>query len=153
MIVMMKTGKRVWSLDGGFDAATSSSNGLIYALTSSGTIYGDKVFVIDAGGQVLQQAKLGPFDLTLDGERHALWLVGKKIIKCDLDLNLLLELDSIGWCAVSVDIAPDHSAWIAERQHPDIANSTNRLVKVSPNGRIKRQWDCNGLLCACGLTL
>jgi len=138
-----KTGKPSWSLDGNFEAATISSNGLIYALTSAGTIYGDKVLVINAAGKVLYEAKLGGFDLALDSERHVLWLVGKKLIKCDLDLNLLLELDYIGWCAVSVDVGPDHSAWVAEREHPNVANSTNRLLKISPNGRIQKSVGLN----------
>src|SRR5436190_22675381 len=39
----LNTGERLWSLDGEFTSATVSENGVIYALTSSGTILGKQI--------------------------------------------------------------------------------------------------------------
>jgi hypothetical protein len=130
------TGERLWSLDGGFNSATVSQNGNVYALTSSGTIYGNGILLIDQTGRIVKQTSVGGFDLALDEERKALWLAGKTIKKCDLECQQLLEVNCIGWCAVSLDVSRDGSVWVAERQHPDIAQSTNRLLKISPEGQV-----------------
>lgn len=140
-----KSGKALWSLRGGYTAATVAPGSLTYALTSPGTIYGGNIVLIDNEGKILKQEKFGGFDLTVDHDRGTIWLVGNKIRKCDLNLNLLLELDYVTWCAVSVDVAPDHSIWFAERQHPNVPKSTNRIARISSNGRLQKSfgllWD------------
>jgi hypothetical protein len=132
------TGEPLWSLSlkDEFDAATMSSNGRVYALTSAGTIAGKETMVIDQEGHIVKRASVGGFDLALDPDRNALWLAGKNIKKCDLELNVLLELDLVKWCAVSVDLDRDGSVWIAERQHPNVRQSTNRIFKISPSGQL-----------------
>ncbi len=132
----LNSGERLWSLNGGFHSAAVSPNGTIYALTSQGTIYGDKTLLIDRGGRVVREASVGGFDLAVDAERNAVWLTAKTIKKCDLELNVLLELNPIHWCGVSIDLNPDGSVWVAERQHPDVAQSTNRIFKVSSGGQM-----------------
>jgi hypothetical protein len=132
----LKTAERLWSLNGQFNSAAVSQNAVIYALTSSGTIYGDQLLVIDQEGRTLRQAPVGGFDLAIDEERNVLWLVGKNIKKCDLEGKVVVELNCIGWCAVSVDLGGGGSVWVAERQHPDLAGSTNRLLQISPEGRV-----------------
>ena len=134
----LKTGERLWSLegDGEFTSATMSQNGMIYALTSAGTIYGKDTLVIDQQGRIAKQATIGGFDLVVDTDRNALWLVGNKVTKCDLELKVLLEVNSIRWCAVSVDLNPDGSIWVAEREHPNVGGSTNRIFQVSATGQV-----------------
>jgi hypothetical protein len=138
----LHTGKQLWSLRSesvsarGFTSATVSPNGMVYALTSDGTIYGKQTLVIDSAGRVTRQAALGGFDLALDADGKGLWLVGKNIKKCDLELNVLWEIDAIRWCAVSIDLDRDGSAWVAERQHPDVSRSTNRVFKISSTGQV-----------------
>jgi hypothetical protein len=134
------TGKRLWSLDGGYTAATVAANGLVYALISAGTIYGDKLVIIDQG-RIVKEAKLGGFDIVLDSERNALWLAGADIKKCDLELTLLRQVDPIPWCGVSVDVNPDGSVWVAEREHQNVKGSRNRLLKLSPSGEIMKTVD------------
>ncbi len=136
----LNTGERLWSLNGDFTSATVSQNGATYALSSgdltSGTIYGKQTLLIDREGKIAKRAPLAGFDLVLDEQRNALWLVGKNIKKCDLELKALLEVNPIRWCAVSVDVNPDGSVWVAERQHPDVTQSTNRLLRISPEGQL-----------------
>jgi len=138
----LNTGERLWRLKGGsvsaseFTSATVSPNGVVYALASDGTIYGNQTLAIDEAGRVIRQAPVGGFDLALDAERRVLWLVGKNVKKCDLELKVLLEVNQIGWCAVSVDLDDDGSIWVAERQHPNVAQSTNRILKISTTGQV-----------------
>jgi hypothetical protein len=136
----LNTGERLWTLKGEFTSAIVSPEGLVYALTSGdsipGTIYGKEMLVIDQRGQIVRQGLVGGFDVALDAERKVLWLVGKNIKKCDLELKVLFEINSIGWCAVSVDLERDGSIWVAERQHPDVAQSTNRIFKISHAGSV-----------------
>jgi hypothetical protein len=134
------TGKSLWSLDGDYTSATVASNGLVYALLSAGTIYGDKLLVIDQG-RIVREAKVGGFDVVLDNERNALWLTGADIKKCDLDLTVLRQLDPIPWCGVSVDVNPDGSVWVAEREHQDVKGSRDRLLKISPSGEVIKTVD------------
>ena len=132
----LDTGEQLWSLDGEFNSATVSQNGMVYALTSSGTIYGKEILLIDQNGRIIRQASVAGFDLAVDDERKVLWLVGKNIKKCDLECNLLFEINCIGWCAVSVDLNLDGSVWVSERQHPNVTGSTNRLIRISPEGQV-----------------
>ncbi len=129
------TGRQIWSLPGHFTSAMMSE-GRTYALLGTGTIAGDSVLVIDGKGKIIRQAKLGGFDIAVDPASRALWLVGKDIKKCGLDLQLQVTTTPIAWCAVSVDVAPDGSVWAAERVHPDVQRSQSRLMKVSPAGAI-----------------
>lgn len=138
----LNTGERLWSLKGKsvsaseFTSATPSPDGVVYALASDGTIYGSQTLAIDQTGRVIRQTPVGGFDLALDAERRVLWLVGKNVKKCDLELNVLLEMNQIGWCAVSVDLDGDGSIWVAEREHPNVAQSTNRILKISSTGQV-----------------
>jgi hypothetical protein len=130
------TGRRLWSVDGEFTAATVGQDGRVYAVMSNGTIYGERTVVLDLAGRVITSGNVAGFDIALDEKRAALWLVGKTIKKCDLQLNLLWEIAPIKWCASSVDIDADGMAWVTERDHPDVAQSTNRLLRIDPDGRI-----------------
>jgi hypothetical protein len=131
----VNSGGRLWSLKGEFTSATMAQNGMVYALTG-GTIYGEQTQVIDQEGRVVRQASVGGFDLAVDADRNVLWLVGNNVKKCDLELKVLLELNLIRWCAVSVDLDRDGAVWVAERQHRDVSQSTNRILRISPAGQV-----------------
>jgi hypothetical protein len=132
----LKTGERLWSMQGEFNSATVAPNNMVYALTSHGTIYGEQTLMIDQTGQVVRQAAVRGFDLVMDADRNVLWLVGKNVKKCDLELNILMETNLIGWCAVSVDLDRDGAVWVAERQHPNVTGSTDRILRISPTGKV-----------------
>ncbi len=136
------TGARLWTLKGEFSSAIPLTNGMTYALSegdlSPGTIYGKKLFIINSEGRIVKEAPAAGFDLAMDPNRNAIWLAGKNIKKCDLDLNLIQELNIVGWCAVSIDVARDGSVWVAERQHSEVNGSTNRLIQISQAGQVIR---------------
>lgn len=140
----LSTGERLWSLRAetiaarDFTSAIVSPDGLVYALAGDGTIYGSQTLVIDEKGRIIRQAQVGGFDLTVDAERGVLWLVGKTIKKCDLELRVLLEVNPVGWCAVSIDHDRDGSVWVAERQHSNVSVSTNRLIKITAAGAVSK---------------
>ena len=129
------TGRLLWSVDGEFTAATVGQDGLVYGVISTGQIYGAQTVAIE-NQRITKQSTNAGFDMVLDTEHKTLWLVGKTITKCDLELNSLLQISPIKWCAVSVDLNPDGSIWVAEREHPNVGQSTNRTIKISSSGQI-----------------
>lgn len=131
-------GKVLWEKRGHYQSAAIAPSGKVYALTSTGKIYGAETVVFEPGGQISRTGSVSAFDLALDPRHQALWLAGKDVKRCDLDLNVLTNFTGIGWCASSIDAAPDGSAWVAERQHPDVRVSTNRLFQISTNGALVR---------------
>ncbi len=128
------TGEVLWSLPGTFTAAAISDD-IVYALKSDGTIYGSGLVAIDKAGKIIKQSKAGGFDIAVDRNAGCIWLVGGDIKKCDMNLKVIWKIDPIAWCASSVDLNPDGSVWVAEREHVN-AGGINRLLRISPKGTI-----------------
>ncbi len=128
------TGNPLWSLPGEFTAAVVHGD-TVYALRTAGRIYGKEILAIDSHGGILRQANLAGFDIAVDPNANVLWLVGDDIKKCDTHFNTLWRIDPIQWCASSVDVASDGSAWVAERAHVH-TGGTNRLLHIAPDGTI-----------------
>ena len=131
------TGKVRWSLPDKFKTAVIVRD-TVYALTYKGTIYGDGAVAVNDEGKVIVQSSANGFDLVADPNGSFLWLIGGDIKKCDPNLNVVASLDPITWCAVSADVNPDGSIWVAERLHPDVNGSQNRLLRISPQCRIQQ---------------
>lgn len=144
----MASGTVLWSLPGEFTAAVIVED-TVYALTSAGTIYGDKILTIDHKGKIAKEGDASGFDIVPDPTGNSFWLVGENIKKCDANLKVILTLGPIAWCAVSADVDPDGSIWVAERRHPDVAGSQNRLLKISPDGVILRTVPLNDVSPMC----
>lgn len=128
------TGDPLWSSPGKFTSAIVH-RGIVYALKTDHVIYGREIVAFDGKGGILRQADLGGHDIAADPNANVLWLAGGDIKKCDPNLNVLWQIDPIPWCASSVDVVPDGSAWVAEREHIQ-AGGTDRLLHVSPSGAI-----------------
>src|SRR5262249_38311697 len=107
----------------------------------TGTIFGQNILRISPNGDVLAQAAEGGFDLAVDSKNQTIYIVGADIKCLDLTLHRHWAIDPIRWSAVSVDVAPDGSAWVAERQHPQVFGSSNRLLRVSRQGVVLRTID------------
>jgi len=112
------------------------ASGFSYALTSIGIISGDSILIIDPEGSIVNRAKYGGFDLVVDEEHSSVWIVGSDIKRLNLNLELEMSIDPIEWAAVSVDFDSKGYAWIAERQHSQIPDSKNRILKISPAGSV-----------------
>ncbi len=132
-------GNLAFCLDQYLVAVDISGNGDLYCLLSSGTIQGGSVLIIDpVSGDTRKKAEYGGIDLVIDDKNDSLWIVGADIKRLNMKLEEVFTIDPVGWSAVSVDYASDGSAWIAEREHPDVARSKDRLLKVSLDGKILR---------------
>ena len=131
------SGEERWSLGRRVTAVDFLDPQHVYALTTTGTTSGEAVLLIDPrDGTVLEEADQGGFDLVVDGEHGAIWIVGADIKKLDLHMERQLIIDPIGWSAVSVDFASDGSAWVAERTHLNVPESANRLLRIGPDGSV-----------------
>lgn len=133
--VYSNEGKLKFSINN-INAVDISSDNQFYSLTSSGTIYGNSIVIIDQLGSIIQEAYYGGFDIVVDENFNSIWIVGDKITKLDMNLNKIISLDPIEWCGVSIDYTSNGSVWIAERMHEQVNNSKNRLIKLSNDGKI-----------------
>jgi len=143
------TGNEIWSLPGEFICA-AIDQGVTYALTSDGRIYGNGILAIDSRGNITKQsAVITGYDIVVDPNAKVLWSVGGDIKKCDMNLQAVRTIDCITWCAVSVAINPDGSIWVAEREHIDHTGSQNRLLKISSQGQVLQTVPLNDLSPLC----
>lgn len=121
-------GNRIFSLERNIYAADVGISGTIYALTSSGSIFGENILKISSDGEVLAEAAVGGVDLVVDEEHQRIFVVGADLKGVDLDLRPLWTTPIAGWAAVAVDFASDGSAWVAVRD--------SSLMHVSNEGQI-----------------
>ena len=139
LVCLEVSGEECWSLDRRVAAVDFLDAQHAYALTTTGTISGEALLLIDPrDGTVLGEADQGGFDLVVDGDHGAIWLVGADVKKLDLAMERQFVIDPIGWSAVSVDFTSDGSAWVAEQAHPDVPGSADRLLKIGPDGSVVR---------------
>lgn len=125
------TGRKLWSLLGIFNSAVFA-NTLLYASNA------ESIFAIDNTGIIVKHARIGAFDMAIDRARNCLWISGLDIKKCNLDLEPVLTVERIKGIRgpLIVEVNPDGSIWIAQRDAYEQYSSENRLVKVSPEGNV-----------------
>ena len=125
------TGRKLWSLLGIFNSAVFA-NSLLYAYNS------ESIFAINNSGTIVKHSRLGAFDIAIDQAHNCFWISGLDITKCNLDLEPMLTVERIRGIRgpLLIEVNPDGSIWIAQKDAYDRYNSENRLVKVSPEGKI-----------------
>lgn len=135
---MYRTSNRVklWSLAGFFRSAVFA-DGMIYAVGPGG------VYAIDHTGTIVSHSRVGGgIDIAFDPLGKSLWIVGMNIKRYTLDLRLLfkvrLPFSAPDSGAFSVDLNPDGSVWVAGRNPYEREGDGNKLVKISPAGRVLR---------------
>ena len=120
-------------------AVDISGNGFAYALVGE-TISGNSIAKIDpATGAVVDTALYGGIDLVIDDAHDAIWIVGDQIRKVSRNLTIshfVVTPNPIAHAAFSVDVASDGSAWVAEKSHPGVPSSEDRLLKIGPSGTV-----------------
>ena len=145
----LMTGNKMWSLPGRFRSAAIAQD-VIYVLTSDDKIYGDGILTIDSKGNIIKQSKgVQAFDIIVDPNANSLWLVGRDIKKCNMDLQIVQTIHPITHYAVSIDRGPDGSVWVVERAHIDVKGSQNRLLRISSEGNILQNIPLNELSPMC----
>ncbi|MBI9046166.1 MAG: hypothetical protein JEZ06_16860 [Anaerolineaceae bacterium] len=123
----------------GVNAVGISSNGFAYVATVLDDIHGESIMILDiTDGKVIGETNLRAFDLAVDEIYGVIWMAGADVRASflpDLDQEYFV-LEDIGWTVVSIDFTGDGFAWAAERAHPDIPGSINRVFKVSLHGEV-----------------
>ena len=127
------SGIKLWSLLGIFNSAVFAKN-LLYASNS------ESIFAIDNTGTIVKHVRIGAFDMAIDRARDCFWISGLDVKKCNLDLEPILTVERAKGIRgpLLVEVNPDGSIWIAQRDAYDRYCIENRLVKVSPEGMVLR---------------
>ncbi|MBN1804394.1 MAG: hypothetical protein JW837_04020 [Sedimentisphaerales bacterium] len=130
------TGRKLWSLLGIFNSAVFS-NGLLYDYNS------ESIFTIDNSGIIVKHSRLGAFDIAIDKAHNCFWVSGLDVKKCNLGLEPILTVERIKGIKgpLLIEVNPDGSIWIAQKDAYDRYSTENRLVRVSPDGRVLQTID------------
>lgn len=137
------SGQKLWHIDG-VDAGCLRVDGVTGNLWCSGgpRLNSGETVVFDSDGNELAAFPYRAIDMTYDPKSDAFWLVGYEIIKLTRDGTVLFREPVKGWCFSSISANPRNgNVWIAERDHPDVANSKNRLWCRSTDGTVLRQLE------------
>jgi tetratricopeptide (TPR) repeat protein len=108
-----------------------------------------ETIVFDDGGNEVAAYPWVAIDMAYDPHADAFWLVGEQIIKLTRSGDVAFKVAVDGWCCPSALVNPkDGSIWIAERFHPDVARSKNRLWLRNADGSVRHKIDLgiNGLI-------
>lgn len=136
------SGKKVWSVPLSVTGLELAPNGFAYALTSTGRLDQGSIVALDpSDGSVLAEVDGPGVDLVVDSEHEAVWTVGMDVRKYSLDLKHQVTSRRISWCAVSADYSSDGTLWVAERQHPNVRGSGNRILHFDREGRLLGRYD------------
>jgi DNA-binding beta-propeller fold protein YncE len=111
--------------------------------TSGGPRLNDgETVVFDSQGNEVAAYPFRAIDLAYDPHDEAFWLAGYEVLKLNRAGNVLFRKRVDGWCYASVSVNPaDGRVWLAERQHPDIPRSKNRLWLLNADGSVRHQFD------------
>ena len=132
----LPAGNLLWSLQGKYSSAVIAQD-IVYSICEDTTTQVRKIQAIDQVGNIIKQSgEVKGFDIAIDPNGGFLWVVGSDIKRCDMNLQIVKVIDRFKWGAASVDIGADGSIWVAERKHPDVAGSQNRLIKINQQGTI-----------------
>jgi sugar lactone lactonase YvrE len=136
------TGRELWPLQGRFWSA-ALANGLIYALDP------ENVYAINNTGTIVKHGRFGGLDIAIDTNNNCIWIVGLNIRKLSLDFQLNVQipltLSEPDNGAFSVDVCPDGSVWVAERNVNSDISSKSRLLKISQQGEVVKKIDIHFL--------
>ncbi len=140
------TGKTLFQTEIGANAlAVDPRTGNLWCLTGTGTIYSGKTSVLDSNGGLIQTYTLDGFDIAYDSHDDAFWIVGEYVMKVSRKGEILFRTTKAKWSYVSV--APnkqDGSAWVVERNHPNVQGSANRLLLFDDKGHELKKLDLEG---------
>ncbi|MEX0677479.1 MAG: carboxypeptidase regulatory-like domain-containing protein, partial [Pirellulales bacterium] len=134
-------GRKLWQVEK-IDVdtlAVDPKTGYLWASGGSSLNQGETV-VLDAEGNEVAAYPFRGIDLAYDPKADAFWLAGYEIMQLDRKGQVRFRFPVEGWCHASMALDPtDGGAWLAERKHPDVADSHNRLWHVDAKGKVTRK--------------
>ena len=116
--------------------AVDPETGNVWVLESQAWVAGGKTVVYDERGAKVASHGTKGWDIVYDKTAKAFWVADKDLTKVSAaDGKVLVSVPVSTWCASSVDVDPKSgAAWVAVREHPQVAGSKNRLLKFGPKG-------------------
>jgi hypothetical protein len=131
-------GKETLALAGvhGSALAVDPQTGNVWALVGEGQIGRGKTVVYDSKGKKVASYDISGWDIAYDRKAKAFWIAERKLTKITAKGEVVFSANISTWCASSVDVDPrTGAAWVTVRQHPQVAGSSNRLLKFDPSGK------------------
>ncbi len=108
--------------------------GNLWCLVGQSFTQGEAV-VLDLEGKDIATHPINGIDLAYSPYDQTFWAVGYPTTKFDGDGKILVQKPHTGWARVSVAPDPqDGSVWVAERDHPNVSGSVNRLLHLDGKG-------------------
>jgi len=136
------TGKTLWKKEssGGDGMGVDPKTGNLWMLTSSGTIYGDNLVVLDPNGAEVAKHPVGAFDMVYSAPDDCFWTVGKKASKIGKDGKVLWSSSDVAWCMLGVAVnSADGSVWAIDGQHPDVGGSQKCIIIYERDGKVRKE--------------
>jgi DNA-binding beta-propeller fold protein YncE len=127
--------------------AVDPETGNLWVLTSGGGIRGERTVVFDPKGLQLATYSVGGWDIAYDKKGKSFWIAGQKLTKISADKGeVAFSADVAVWSASSVTVhAATGRAWVAVRQHPQVAGSKNELLAFDADGTQKHAIELGDL--------
>ena len=118
--------------------AVDPETGNLWVVETAGRIDDGRTKVFDPKGNLLATHNVKGFDITYDKKGKAFWLAGPKLTKIGVDGKVAFMKDIAVWCSVSVAVHPTTGqAWVAAREHSQVAGSKNELLSFDNDGTAK----------------
>jgi DNA-binding beta-propeller fold protein YncE len=118
--------------------AVDPVTGNVWALARVGTKNAtQKTVVYNSKGSEVASYDITGYDIVYDRTAKAFWIAQSKLTKVDAATGkVTFSIDVSKFTASSVDVDPRTGAcWVAVRRHPQIAGSSNRLLKIDARGK------------------
>jgi DNA-binding beta-propeller fold protein YncE len=132
-------GKETLTIPGvhGSAVGVDPETGNVWALAGGGQIGKGKTVVYNDKGKEVASYDISGWDIAYDRKAKAFWIAEMKLTKITAAKGeVVFSADVSTWCASSVDVDPiSGAAWVAVREHPQVAGSSNRLLKFDANGK------------------
>ena len=131
------TGQRLWSVECEGPLAVDPKTGNLWISTGQQLNRGT-LNVFDPNGNEVAAWPIRAIAMSYDSHSDSMWLVGYEIVKMNRKGKILHRSKIDGWCCTGVAVDADGMVRVAERRHPDIANSRNQIRVLANDGKLIR---------------
>lgn len=135
------SGKKIWQVSdiAASCAALDTKTGNIW-VSGGGNIQFGETAVLDSNGNEVLSLPWNAIDSIYHPDTDTFWLIGKHLIIANRDGTLVhrSRVKGHSYRSISLD-AESGQVWIAERDHPDVAGSVNRLLIFNADGSREKE--------------